>query len=75
MPFVHPGVPTRVPRHPGRARVTGLCCAAVPWFFTVVLIGISAATLAFTGYLLRSVLTAEPVGQAAPDAEPTGTGS
>jgi hypothetical protein len=47
----------------------------VPWFFTVVLIGISAATLAFTGYLLRSVLTAEPVPHAAPDADPTGTGS
>lgn len=31
------------------------------WFFTVVLIGVSMATLAYTGYLLRSVLTAEPV--------------
>lgn len=39
------------------------------WFFTVLLIVISAATLAFTGYLLRSVLTAEP--GAAP-AAPTG---
>lgn len=31
------------------------------WFFTVVLIGVSVATLAYTGYLFRSVLTAEPV--------------
>jgi hypothetical protein len=47
----------------------------VPWFFTVVLIGISAATLAFTGYLLRSVLTADPAPHPAPDAEPAGTSS
>lgn len=49
----------------------------MPWFFTVVLIGISAATLAFTGYLLRCVLTAEPAERAEPpvaDAEPAGTG-
>lgn len=32
----------------------------MPWFLTAVLIAISAATLVFTGYLLRSVLTAEP---------------
>lgn len=47
----------------------------MPWFFTVVLIAISAATLAFTGYLLRSVLVAEPVHPPAADADPAGTGS
>ncbi len=40
----------------------------MPWFFTVVLIGISAATLAFTGYLLRCVLTAELIAVAVPAA-------
>lgn len=60
---------------PGRAAPAGLCSAAVPWFFTVVLIAISAATLAFTGYLLRSVLVAEPVHPPAADADPAGTGS
>jgi len=45
----------------------------VPWFFTVVLIGISAATLAFTGYLLRCVLTAEPIGSSTGDAAPPGS--
>jgi len=40
--------------------------------FTVVLIGISVATLAFTGYLLRCVLTAEPLG---PPPSPDGPGA
>lgn len=43
----------------------------MPWFFTAVLIGISAATLVFTGYLLRCVLTAEPL--APPPAEASGS--
>ncbi|MGQ0573991.1 MAG: hypothetical protein ACT4RN_07275 [Pseudonocardia sp.] len=40
----------------------------MPWFFTAVLIAISAATLAFTGYLLRAVLTAEPITPPADEA-------
>lgn len=37
----------------------------MPWFFTVLLIVISVATFAYTGYLLRRVLTAEPLDAAA----------
>ena len=37
------------------------------WFFTPVLIAVSVATLVFTGYLLRSVLTLEPAVPPAAD--------
>jgi hypothetical protein len=44
----------------------------VSWFFTVVLIGISVATLVFTGYLLRSVLTIETIEPVVPPAADEG---
>ena len=44
------------------------------WFFTVVLIGISVATLVFTGYLLRSVLTIETTETTEPVVPPAADG-
>lgn len=44
----------------------------MPWFYTVLLIAISMATLAYTGYLLRCVLTAEPIDASPATATPSG---
>jgi hypothetical protein len=42
----------------------------VQWFFTGLLIAISAGIVAFTGYLLRRLFSTEPVEPVAMPAEP-----
>ena len=43
-----------------RTGAAGLRCNTVYWFFTVLLIAVSAGTVVFACYLLRRLFTTEP---------------
>jgi hypothetical protein len=43
-----------------RTGSAGLRCITVYWFFTALLIAVSAGTVAFACYLLRRLFTTEP---------------